>query len=56
LKKLLIIFEHEENEVIVGGFGGERAEQGEDVLGDAGFAALDDRSGETDFHAALKSK
>jgi hypothetical protein len=46
-----VLFEHEEVKFVLVSVLEEGADEGEDVLGDAGFAALDDRGGDGDFHA-----
>lgn len=51
LEERQVLFQHKEMEVVLVRVLEEGADEGEDVLGDAGFAALDDRGGEGDFHA-----
>ena len=46
-----VFLEDEEMEFVLVGLFEEGSNEGEDVLGDAGFAALDDAGGDGDFHA-----
>ncbi len=51
LEQRQIFFEHEQDELVGVGAGLKSADKREDVFRDAGLAALDDGSGQPDFHA-----